>query len=308
MKTILSFILICFTILPSFSQSTVKELKITTLSTMVSNWGVGEWGYAALVEVDGHKILFDTGNRPGTVIQNAKDQKIDLSDVSDVILSHFHYDHTGGALSLIRNGLGSDTRFHAGKGILIPRQGFLTNTMDSIKTVLEKNGNEFIIHDQPAEIVPGVWVTGPVDRVTTEKNYPANVELITEEGIMEDDVPEDQSLVINTSKGLVIISGCGHSGIINTIRYTRSRIADRNVHAMIGGFHLVMASDEELSWTADELKRNQVEYLNGAHCTGLNALFELREKMGLDRNTAVIGTVGDQFDLEKGITPGLIAR
>ena len=90
-------------ITPRFDQSKsdqVNTLKITTLSTMLADKGIGEWGYAALIEVDGHKILFDTGNKPKTVLQNALDLNIDLSDVEDVFLSHNHSDHTGGLLTL----------------------------------------------------------------------------------------------------------------------------------------------------------------------------------------------------------------
>src|SRR5277367_6070407 len=72
----------------------VKTLKVTILSTMLADDGIGEWGFAALVEADGHKILFDTGARPNTVLENARELKLDLSDVQDVILSHFHDDHT----------------------------------------------------------------------------------------------------------------------------------------------------------------------------------------------------------------------
>ena len=88
-------------ITPRFDQSKsdqVNTLKITTLSTMFADKGIGEWGYAALIEVDGHKILFDTGNKPKTVLQNALDLNIDLSDVEDVFLSHNHSDHTGGVV------------------------------------------------------------------------------------------------------------------------------------------------------------------------------------------------------------------
>ena len=80
----------------------VHALKITILSTMLADEGIGEWGFGALVEEDGRKILFDTGARPNTVLENAKELKIDLSDVQDVILSHFHDDHTTGLMTLRR--------------------------------------------------------------------------------------------------------------------------------------------------------------------------------------------------------------
>ena len=83
-------------------RAEVHALKITILSTMLADDGIGEWGFSALVEADGRKILFDTGARPNTVLENAKELKIDLSDVQDVVLSHFHDDHTTGLMTLRR--------------------------------------------------------------------------------------------------------------------------------------------------------------------------------------------------------------
>ena len=80
----------------------VRNLKVTILSTMLADDGIGEWGFAALVEADGHKILYDTGARPNTVLENAHELKIDLSVVQDVIVSHFHADHTTGLMTLRR--------------------------------------------------------------------------------------------------------------------------------------------------------------------------------------------------------------
>ncbi|MFI5057142.1 MAG: MBL fold metallo-hydrolase [Candidatus Acidiferrales bacterium] len=80
----------------------LRNLKVTILSTMLADEGIGEWGFAALVEADGHKILYDTGARPNTVLENSRELKIDLSDVQDVILSHFHADHTTGLMTLRR--------------------------------------------------------------------------------------------------------------------------------------------------------------------------------------------------------------
>src|SRR5262245_7070615 len=84
------------------SRDKVRALKITVLSTMLADAGIGEWGYAALVEVDGKRLLFDTGARPETVLANAREMRIDLSDVEDMVLSHNHADHTGGLMTLRR--------------------------------------------------------------------------------------------------------------------------------------------------------------------------------------------------------------
>ena len=118
----------------------VRSLKITILSTMLADEGIGEWGFAALVESDGKKILFDTGARPNTVLENAKELKIDLSDVHDVILSHFHDDHTTGLMTLRREFAKRNpaalSRVHVAKGIFLERRSRGTNLMIDRKSVV----------------------------------------------------------------------------------------------------------------------------------------------------------------------------
>ncbi|HXM13856.1 MAG TPA: MBL fold metallo-hydrolase [Candidatus Eremiobacteraceae bacterium] len=299
----------------------VKTLKITILSTMLADDGIGEWGFSALVEADGHKILFDTGARPNTVLENAKELKIDLSDVQDVILSHFHDDHTTGLMTLrreyARKNPNALSRIHVAKGIFLERRGKdgnpqaaigATNPMIAMKKEFEATGGKFIEHDKVDEIFPGIWLTGPVPRVFPEKNYAASIEVKEDGKWVEDNVPDDQSLVFNTDQGLVLLAGCGHSGIINTLTYARKEIRPAPVDAAIGGFHLFNASDETLDWTADKLKEFQTAQLMGAHCTGIESVYHLRQKMGLNRHNCVVGTVGATFDLKDGIKTGHIAR
>ena len=289
----------------------VSKLKITTLSTMLSTKGIGEWGYAALVEVDGKKILFDTGRRSETVWKNAEELNIDLSDVEDVFLSHNHGDHTGGLLKLREEykkiNPKAFSKIHVGKGIFAQRLN-VRNRMMEMKETLEKDGVEFFIYDESTELFPGVWITGPIERVHEEKNYGGRFKLVTPEGSIVDNIPESQSLVIDTEKGFVSISGCGHAGIVNTLEHIKTNISEEKVHAILGGFHLVVATDEHLKWTAAKLKEFGVSKINGAHCTGLHALYFLKEEMGLDRADAIVGSVGDSFDLENGLYPGIIAK
>jgi 7,8-dihydropterin-6-yl-methyl-4-(beta-D-ribofuranosyl)aminobenzene 5'-phosphate synthase len=300
---------------PASSASTLAEvhsLKVTILSTMLADEGIGEWGFAALVEADGRKILFDTGARPNTVLENAKELKIDLSGVQDVILSHFHDDHTTGLMTLRRelskNNPAALSRVHVGKGIFLERRGSDQNPMIAMRKDYEATGGKFIVHDKPEEILPGVWLTGPVPRVYPEKNYGAGVEVATDKGWVEDNLPEDQSLVFNTSQGLVLLAGCGHAGIINTLEYARKVIRPAPVNAAIGGFHLYNAKDEQLDWTADKLKEFQIAQILGAHCTGIESVYRLRQRLGLNRHNCVVGTVGATFDLKNGIHTGRIAQ
>ena len=290
----------------------VSTLKVTTLSTMLVNGkGVGEWGYSALVEVDGRKILFDTGARPETVLQNAIEMGIDLSDVEDVFLSHNHWDHTGGLLTL-RNELKKRNpnalkRVHVGAGIFSKRVNS-ENTLLVTKAALESDNVEFIVYSEQKELFPGVWITGPIKRVHDERNWSGSGKIETANGIVEDNIPEDQSLVIDAPDGFVLISGCGHAGLVNTLEHIRTNINQEKVFTIIGGFHLFAATDEQLQWTAGHLQDFGVSKIMGSHCTGINALYTLRELMSLDRKDAVVGSVGDSFDLENGIHAGIIAR
>ena len=273
----------------------VRSLEVRILSTMLADDdGFGEWGFSALVVADGHRILFDTGAHPDTVLRNVRELKIDLSNVPDVILSHHHIDHTAGLVTLRREYPNSLSRAHVGKGIFLSRKN---GKMPAIKADYESAGGSFIEYDQPGELFPGVWLTGPVPRKYPEKNYAGS-----------DTLPEDQSLIIDTDKGLVLISGCGHAGVINTIDYANAKIRRAPLHAAIGGFHLYTASDETLAWTAGKLKEFGLQNLLGAHCTGIEAVYRLRSLTGLDRKTAVVGAVGAGFKLDAGIQPGSIAR
>ena len=294
------------------SHPELHTLKITILSTMLADDGIGEWGFAALVEADGRKILFDTGARPNTVLENARELKLDLSDVQDVILSHFHDDHTTGLMTLRRDFSRSNpnalSRVHVAQGIFLERRGHNPNPMIQMKKDYEATGGVFVVHDKPGEIFPGIWLTGPVPRVYPEKNYPAGTEVNTGTAWVEDTVPDDQSLVFNTSRGLVLLSGCGHSGIINTLQYARGFVHAAPVDAAIGGFHLFAASDQQLAWTASKLKEYQTARILGAHCTGIESVYRLRELLGLTRQTCLVGTIGAVYELNSGITTGPIAR
>jgi 7,8-dihydropterin-6-yl-methyl-4-(beta-D-ribofuranosyl)aminobenzene 5'-phosphate synthase len=153
-----------------------------------------------------------------------------------------------------------------------------------------------------------VWLTGPVPRVHPERNWSDVGQVRTPEGLVEDTIPEDQSLVFDTDQGLVILAGCGHAGIVNTVEYARKVVRAAPIHAIVGGLHLYALNDERLNWTADQLKANGLANLVGAHCTGIEAVYRIRQRAGLDRKTAVVGSVGSSFVLGQGIDPKDLAR
>jgi 7,8-dihydropterin-6-yl-methyl-4-(beta-D-ribofuranosyl)aminobenzene 5'-phosphate synthase len=292
----------------------VHSLRILLLSTMLADDGIGEWGFSALVEVNGLKILFDTGARPDTVLQNARELGVDLSDVTDVILSHNHGDHTGGLLTLRRafatGGRPALARVHVGQGIFWsrPTAAGEGNPILAGRSDLEAAGLLFVEHAAPAELAPGVWLTGPVPRVHPERNWSGDGKVRSPAGLVEDTIPEDQSLVFDTDRGLVILVGCAHAGIVNIAEYARRTVRTAPLHAVVGGLHLFPLDDERLDWTADRLKEDGLENLIGAHCTGIEALYRIRARLGLPRGRAVVGAVGASFDLARGIDPLRLAH
>jgi 7,8-dihydropterin-6-yl-methyl-4-(beta-D-ribofuranosyl)aminobenzene 5'-phosphate synthase len=303
----------------SGGAAAVKTVRVTVLSTMLVGGGgangIGEWGFAAVLEADGRRILIDTGARAETVLKNVAELKVDLSDITDVVLTHNHGDHTGGLLALRREFMNKNpralSRVHVPQGIFLSRRtpgGVETNGLTPIKAEYEALGGQFVEHAAPFALAPGVWLLGPVPRVHPERNFGGGGLLQTPAGPIEDNVPEDTAVVVNTPNGLVAISGCGHAGIINTLEYARKTVRDVPVEAAIGGFHLFGATDAALEWTGGRLRALGVRNLLGAHCTGIEAVFRLRQVIGLARSTAVVAAVGSAFTLGTGIESPPLAR
>lgn len=308
-------ILLILCALSGLANAKPKAVKVTIVSTMLSGEpgkGIGEWGFAAVVEVDGKRILFDTGSRPDTVLKNVDEMKIDLTGVTDVVLTHWHGDHIGGLIKLREEIRKKDpkalARVHVGKEFFGVRvvDGKDTSRAD-LKKQFEALGGTWIEHAKPGELLPGVWLTGPVPRKHPEKNWSGTAQLRRGTALVEDNLPEDSSLVIDTADGLIVLTGCGHAGVVNIVEYARS-LRGGKVHALIGGLHLFDATDDQLAWTAKELKAAGVQHLLGAHCTGLEAVFRLRDGLGLKRATAVVGMVGASFTLGTGISSPALAR
>ena len=202
---------------------------------------------------------------------------------------------------------------HVGEGIFLKRNGTIPNwdPMDQVREMYEGLGGRMVVHDRPVELYPGVWLTGPVARSYPERNFgigPGAKLQMPDGSSVEDTIPEDMSLVLDTDRGLVVLLGCGHAGIINTLEYARAKIRAAPVHAVIGGLHLFQLDDEHLKWTAGKLKEFGVQNFLGAHCTGIEATYRIRELCGLSRKTAAVAAVGGGFTLGEGIHPGTISK
>jgi 7,8-dihydropterin-6-yl-methyl-4-(beta-D-ribofuranosyl)aminobenzene 5'-phosphate synthase len=294
----------------------ISDLKITILSTMLvsTQGGIGEWGFSALVQADGRQILVDTGAAPETVLKNAEALGVDLSKVSDVILTHNHDDHTSGLLTLrhilSKRNPEAMSRVYVGTGIFWsrPAKNGEENIMVAARPAYETTGGKFVEVAGWKQIFPGAWLTGPIVRKYPEKNWSALGKVMTPAGLFEDTIPEDLSLVLDTTRGLVVITGCAHAGIVNILTQTVGKFQGQPVYCVVGGLHLFRQTDSQLNWTADKLKSLKVERVLGAHCTGIEAVYHLRQHMGLDRKAMLVGSVGAQFTLQDGIVSGELER
>jgi len=280
--------------------------QVTVLATNISDYGgLGEWSFAALFESDQDAVLFDTGFKENTVLHNVLHLGVDLSQVEKVVLSHFHSDHTGGllilrehfrpanesALSQVYVAAGffdqrvTETGVEVGPGDFAIAQDF--------RAAAEALGIRFIEVDEPTEIAPKLWLTGPVPRVEEHYNGPSGLFINRDGTSIPDIIIDDQSLGYLTDKGWLMTSGCGHSGLINTGKVLQS-IKDEPIYSIVGGFHLWQADSETLNRTASWLGERGLGLMMGGHCTGIAAAETIASQLQLPRSQishAAIGSV-----------------
>ena len=280
--------------------------EITVLATNISNYGgFGEWSFSALYESETESVLFDTGFHEDTVLHNAKILGKDLSKVEKVILSHFHSDHTGGLLKLRKTykelNNKAFTKVYVARGFFNQRfapDGSKVgpgNYADSgkWKKDAEDLGINFIILDSHYEVSKNIFATGTVERTVEKYNGPEGlvVKDIKSNKFVPDIILDDQSAGMLTENGWVMMSGCGHSGIINTAKKLQS-INNIPVYGAIGGFHLFKAPDQLIDKTANWLKNQGMTKFMGGHCTGIYAAERVADIIGISRENLSHTAIG----------------
>jgi len=267
------------------------ELYITTLSENTAGAGnlLAEWGLSILVETDNVNILFDTGPSI-SACHNADSLGIDLTKIDKIVLSHSHSDHTGGLWEVLRRVRKSEIEVIAHPYVWSLRYTRRPGRADRFSGIpfqrpeLEDLGARFNLTTKPTKITENIMTTGEVPMVTDfEKVEPPgdSTRLIQEDtGFKPDEILDDQGIVINTEQGLVVITGCAHRGIINTLYHAQQITGVKVIHAVIGGSHLVGASEERVSRTVDALRELNVQKLGLCHCTGLPAITQIAHEFG----------------------------
>ena len=252
---------------------------------------IAEHGFSLLIRISKegktNTILFDTGCSTNGVISNAKRMGIDLSEVDCIVLSHGHYDHFGGLLCSIKAIKRLNLPIILHKDVFKDRG--TTNPDGTIRTYPKfptteqmKNTN-LIITKKPSLIINNkALVTGEIPRKTSfEKGYLKHRAFVNGSWIPDPWIWDDQAVIIKLKgKGLVVIAGCSHAGIINTINYAQQITGSNDIYAVIGGFHLAGKQGEKIiKQTVEEIKRINPEIIIPAHCTGWRAKCALAKTM-----------------------------
>jgi 7,8-dihydropterin-6-yl-methyl-4-(beta-D-ribofuranosyl)aminobenzene 5'-phosphate synthase len=261
------------------------DISITTLIENTSNPGfLAEWGLSILVEAEGRRILLDTG--PGiSTVHNAQILGVDFGKIDRVVLSHGHYDHTGGLRYILRGTEGLDIISHP--AVWESKYAVRENTAKYIgipfcRDELESLGARFSMSNDPVWISDNIVTSGEIPLITDYEEIDSILYIyIKKEGnLIPDDVPDDLSLAIKTELGLVIILGCAHRGMINTIRNFQKITGDERVYCVVGGTHLIAASHKRLTLSLIDLKKIGVQRLGVSHCTGFEASAWLAKEFG----------------------------
>lgn len=243
---------------------------------------VGEYGFSALLTVDGRKILFDAGS--GTALfTNCTHMGIDPGEFEEIIISHGHFDHTGAIMPFLKK--------YGGRKIYSHPDIFPRRILPGSRSIIDIGcsfgleeatacGANFIYTEKFTEIHPGLYLTGEVPRITEYEDVGGNFQKYQEETLVADSIPDDMALIMDHPGGLIIISGCSHSGMVNIMHYARQMTGQSKIQAYIGGTHLIRASQHRLQHTVEAIREFQVEKLLVGHCTGFYAAARLYQELG----------------------------
>jgi len=268
------------------------KLRITTLSENTAGTNentaglvnfLGEWGLSILVETDETNVLLDTG-QSFSAAYNADIFGIDLSRIDRIVLSHGHFDHTGGLRKVLRK-MRKRVEIIAHPDIWTAKYSRRGGKDRYIgipfqRQELESLGASFNLTTEPVKITDNIMTTGEIPMVTDFEEIDPELVIEDGNGWQPDKLLDDQALIINTEPGLIVILGCAHRGLINTLYHARQLTGVKRVHTVLGGCHLFNASEERIRSTIAVLKELDIQKLGVSHCTGMPAAVIMAQEFG----------------------------
>ena len=275
------------------------KFKITTLCENNIGHGsqnlIGEHGLSFHVEAGDRRILFDTGQNLG-LANNAEVLGVDLSRVDTVVLSHGHYDHSSGLKSLLACNAGFT--LHAHPDVFGAKQRKAGDKYKYIGIPLERKdlvqkGIKIQFDSDPVSIAPGMTTTGEIPLDNDFETVEPDFFIQNGEAYPADTLPDDRALILDTEEGLVVLLGCSHRGVVNTLNHVTHITGRNKIHALLGGLHLGKASGEKLKKITDHLLTFGLEKIGVGHCTGPKAFVALANAF---KEKAFLNTVGNVIE------------
>ncbi len=254
-----------------------------------------EHGFSLWIETPEKRILFDTGQGEA-LLPNSRIMGVDLSTCDDVVLSHGHYDHTGGLPDLFQKN--QRVKVYCHPGALLPRHeaggknvrsvGIPSDSLYSLESIPDTR-----IHwaTGPCRLSDGIGLTGPIPRSTGYEDT-GGAFILHPDLRDPDPMDDDLALWIETETGLIVCVGCSHAGVINTLQYILDLNPGSKIRAVLGGFHMLHASSDRMERTEFELHNINPDLVIPCHCTGDAATKGLAKTMG---NRLIAGEAGQVF-------------
>jgi 7,8-dihydropterin-6-yl-methyl-4-(beta-D-ribofuranosyl)aminobenzene 5'-phosphate synthase len=270
-------------------------IRITVLvENSVNTRGLkAEHGLAFLIEIGGRRVLFDTGQTE-LLLDNARSLGCSLQDLDAIVLSHGHYDHTGGLAAVCRHSPAAQVFLHP--AALKPKFSAKDDGSardigmpEESKQAVATAGQQLVLTLACREVVAGLFVTGEIPRQTEFEDVGGRF-FLDERCEQPDPLLDDQALFFETPEGVVVLLGCAHAGVVNTLRQVEHLTGGKRFRAVLGGMHLLNASSVRLVATIEALRRWDVPLLVPAHCTGGPAVARLWENFPNHYTAPAVGS------------------